>query len=138
MCGRTVVVICVSKDGDLGSNDLFHEEQVREMVSAGLLSEDIVDAEIVVVHDCDEDAEWLDKVLEAAGNPEEGMIWSGNQNVLELAKEQGVGTKEISLVPGHVSAEIREMIKSGDRTWMEKVPGGANDVVMDWKVSQEK
>lgn len=132
MCGRTVIVICTEKDETLGPNDLFNEEQVREMISAALLAEDIVDAEIRVAHDASEDSEWLDRILEEAGNPEDPMIWSGNENVLKLAEEHGVATKEISLVPGHVSAEIREMIKSGDREWMEKVPGGANDVVMDY------
>ncbi len=135
-CGRGVIVICNNGEGQLGADDLFSEEEVREMISAALLAEDIVDADIVVVHDCAEDKEWLDKVLEAAGDPEEPMIWSGNDNVLALAEEAGIATKKIVPVPGHVSAEIREMIKNNDRGWMEKVPGGANDIVMDWIAAQ--
>ncbi|MBU1126458.1 MAG: hypothetical protein ABH826_01460 [Patescibacteria group bacterium] len=132
-CSRSVIVICCGADDQMGSDDLFTSDQIREMISAALLAEDIVDAEIVIVYDCDEDEEWLDKIIEAADNPDSPTIWSGNENVLALAEAQGIASKKISLVPGHVSKEIREMIKSGDRGWMEKMPAGAIDVVMDWK-----
>lgn len=129
-CGRAVIVICSNPGDSKGKDDLFTQDQVREMITAALLAEDIVDAEIVAISDCESDEEWLHKVLEAADNPEDPTVWSGNEDVLAIVEKGGVNTKKIVHVLGHDSDEIRKMIKSGNRDWMKKVPGGANNVVM--------
>jgi len=98
---------------------------VREMISATLLDEDIVDANIVMVSDCESDDEWVDKVLEEAGRPEQPVVWSGNEDVLALFEKHGIGTKKIVPVPGIVGAELRRMIQDGKPGWKEKVPDGS-------------
>lgn len=128
-CPRSVIVVC--HEEEMGADDLFSQEQVREMISSALLSEDIVDAEIVFVADEDEDAEWADKVLEAAGNPEDVEVWSGNESVIKLFGDSGVSTKEIKKVPGHVGEEIRQLIRNKDSEWRTKVPGGSMNVIDD-------
>ncbi len=127
-CGKVVIVIC-HEPGDKAEDDLFSREQVREMISATLLDEDIVDATIVLASDCTDDDEWVDKVMEEAGRPEGAMVWSGNENVLALFEKHDVKTKKIVPVPGIVGAELREMIKSGDAGWKKKVPAGTKRVV---------
>ena len=128
-CSRPVIVVC--HEGELGPDDIFTQEQVREMITASLLNEDIVDAEIVFVQDIGEDPEWVDKVLEAAGNPEDAEIWSGNSNVLQLFQDAGIATKEIKHVPGHDSGDIRQLIHAKDSQWRSKVPGGSMNVIDD-------
>jgi len=59
-CSKPVVVIC---HGDARDDDLFSVDDVREMISAALLAENIVDAMIVDVPDCESDDEWADRVL---------------------------------------------------------------------------
>jgi len=125
-CDRVIIAICGG-----GQEEMFNAEEVRDMISAALLNESIMDAQIVVVDDCISDEDWVDKLLEVAERPaDEVAIWSGKDDVLALADKAGIATKRITHVPGHDSAEIREMIKNKDRAWMTKVPGGANDVVM--------
>jgi nicotinamide mononucleotide adenylyltransferase len=126
-CARPVIVVC--HEGDMGPDDLFTQEQVREMITSSLLNEDIVDAEIVFVQDEGEDSEWADKILEAAGHPEEDEIWNGNTHVLGVFKDAGVATKAIKPVPGHVGEEIRQLIKDKDSEWRAKVPGGSMNVI---------
>lgn len=130
-CGRTAIVVCCNVDDKIGAEDIFTQDEVREMISAALSSEDIVDAEIHVVTDCPQDDEWLDRILEAVEDSEGATIWSGNPDVLAIAEKAGVAVKKISPVPGISGEEIRAWVKSGSREWMEKVPAGALDVVMD-------
>jgi nicotinamide-nucleotide adenylyltransferase len=127
-CSQTVVVICHDPD-DAGMDDIMTNEQVREAISAALLAEDIVDANIAVVSDCKGDDEWVDKILEAAGNPEDAAVWSGNDHVLGIFESHNIETKKITHVPGIDGEEIRGMIKEKDGTWRTKVPKGALDVV---------
>lgn len=129
-CGKAVVVICCDPDGSAGDDSIFSTEEVREMISAALLNADIVDANIAVVNDCPEDdEEWVDKVLEAAGNPDDAKVWSGKDDVKALFEARGVEIQNISEVPGHVTSEIREMIESNNTDWRSKMPAGAMDVV---------
>lgn len=121
-----VVVIC---DGGKGEDDPFGLEQRREMISAALLAADLLDATIVTVKDAETDEAWATHVLDVAGNPPEPIVWSGNENVLKIFEDKGVATKKVVPVPGISGAEIRAMIKNGDRTWRSKVPAGAMDVV---------
>ncbi|PIX61830.1 hypothetical protein CO057_01930 [Candidatus Uhrbacteria bacterium CG_4_9_14_0_2_um_filter_41_50] len=125
-CGKVVIAICY---GDAREDDLFSAEEVREMISAALLAEDIVDANIVDVSDCEDDAEWVDKILEAAGNPEEVKMWTGDDDMKQIFETAGLAIQNISPVPGFNGTEIRKMIESKDSTWREKVPAGALDVV---------
>ena len=128
-CARPVIVVC--HEQEMGPDNMFTQDQVREMISASLLNEDIVDAEIIFVEDTYEDGEWADKILEAAGNPEDPEIWSGNENVLKIFSDVGVATKEIKHVSGHVSEEIRELIKEKNSEWRKKVPGGSMNIIDD-------
>ncbi len=121
--GTAVVVIC-----EPDSDALFSTDDVREMISAALLEENMMDVTIASVADCDDDAEWVDKVLEVAGG-DDIVVWSGKDEVRELFEAQGVPTKKISEVPGHVTEEIKEMIESGSGGWRSKVPAGAMDVI---------
>jgi nicotinamide-nucleotide adenylyltransferase len=125
---NVVVVIC---SGDHKDDDIFTPLQVREMISAALLDAEIMDATITEVEDCSDDAEWADKVLEAAGFPEEAQIWSGEESVRALFEANDISTQKISPVPGFVGEEIRKMITDSDSTWRSKIPSGAMDVVYD-------
>ncbi len=132
-CAKPVVVIC---HGNAREDDLFSVEEVREMISASLLSENIADATIVDVSDCESDDEWVDKILEAAGAPESPKLWSGDDDMKALFEKHNVEIQNISPVPGFNGTEIRGMIESGNKTWREKVPGGTMEVV-DNKFSPE-
>ncbi|MBT4857445.1 adenylyltransferase/cytidyltransferase family protein [Candidatus Uhrbacteria bacterium] len=127
-CPNVVIVIC---SGDHHDDDIFSTEKVREMISAALLEAEIMDATIAEVSDCTDDAEWADKVLEAAGWPEDPQIWSGDEAVRALFEGLEKRTQKISPVPGFVGKEIREMISGNDKNWRTKVPAGAMDVVYD-------
>ncbi len=121
-----VIVIC---DGGKDADDMFGLEQRREMISAALLADDLLDATIVTVKDAETDEAWATHVLDVAGNPAEPVVWSGNEGVLKIFEAKGVATKKVVPVPGIVGADIRQMIKNGDRTWRSKVPAGAMDVI---------
>ena len=127
-CPNVTIVICF---GDRGDDDLFSTEQVREMITAALLDAEIMDATIAEVEDCSDDAEWADKVLEAAGFPENAQVWSGDEDVHALFEKIDVRTQKISPVPGFVGKEIRKMISSDDKEWRSKIPAGALDIVYD-------
>lgn len=133
-CGKAVIVICADPDGTAGGDAIFTNEEVREMISAALLEESIVDANIVVISDCEADEEWVDKILEAAGDPEEPVVWSGKEDVRTLFESRDIKTQKISEVPGISGEEIRNMIEAGNAKWREKIPAGAMDVV-DKKVN---
>jgi nicotinamide-nucleotide adenylyltransferase len=126
---RVVIVVCHGEE--MGPDDLFSKMQVQEMISSALLSEDILDAEIVFVSDCDEDAEWADKVLEAAGWPEDGKVWSSSETVRALFEEIGKESQRVAPVPGIDGEEIRGWIKAGDTQWRSKLPAGAIDTVQN-------
>ncbi len=128
-CGRGVIAICSDPGEKKGANDMWSTEEVREMISAALLGEDIVDAAIVVVEDCDSDEEWTKKVLEAAGNPEKPVIWSGKDEVLSLFETAGVETKKISQVPGVSGELVRNALNEGQNLWRTQVPNGAIQII---------
>lgn len=127
MCSRTIIAVCTPDLED--EKAIFSTEEVREMISAALLAENLVDAEIVFVRNFDEDAEWAEHLLDLAAGDTDVQIWSGNDDVLALFEGMGIATKRIKHVPGHDSEEIRHMIRMHERGWMEKVPAGAIDVV---------
>lgn len=125
-CAKPIIVIC---HGDARDDDLFTTDEVREMISASLLSENIVDAMIVEVADCEMDDEWVDRVLEVSGNPEAPKMWTGDEDMKVLFEKHELEIQNISPVPGFNGTEIRGMIEAGDTTWREKVPGGTMEVV---------
>ena len=127
-CGNVVIAIC---HGHSKKDDLFTVSEVREMISSSLLAEDIVDANIVEVSDFADDAEWVDALLEAAGNSEEVTLWTGDDDMKQIFKKAGLPIQNISLVPGFDGGEIRAMIASGNKEWRSKVPAGAIDVVYE-------
>mgnify|MGYP003982908835 CR=1 FL=1 len=133
---RTVIAICHGEG--MGPDDLFTKLQVQEMISSALLSEDIIDAEIVFVSDCEENAEWADKLLEAAGWPEDAKVWSSSEEVRALFEELGKESQRVAPVPGIDGEEIRGWIKSGNTEWRTKLPGGAIDVVQNLVDSMNK
>ncbi len=123
-CGRVIIPVCLSAD-----DSEFSKEEIREMISAALLAEDIVDAEIQFVSDCESDSDWVERVLELVEDEGDVSVWSGNPSVLQLFGDAGIETKEIKLVPGHDSDEILRMIQDRNTEWRAKVPAGAMDVV---------
>lgn len=127
-CNNATIVICES----LNKNEKeqpFSLDERREMISAALLSADIMDATIVTVKDSESDDNWATHVLDAAGDPAEPVVWSGNEKVRDIFAARGIETKKIVPVPGHVGAEIREMMEKGDGAWRKKIPAGALDVI---------
>ncbi len=124
-CARVIIPVCYCEDSGME----FSQDEVREMITAALLAENIMDAEIQFISDCDTDEEWVDKIIELAEGEQGISVWSGNQETLRLFTEAKIETKEISLVPGHDSGEILQMIQSGNTEWRSKVPSGAMDVV---------
>lgn len=128
-CGNVTIVIC--DEGGKSADAPFSAEKRREMISAALLAKDIMDATIAVVHDMPDDEQWVEHVLDAAGNPASPYVWSGNDHVRELFEKKGVATKKVVPVPGISSEDIRAKMKSGDANWRKHIPSGAIDVLMD-------
>jgi nicotinamide-nucleotide adenylyltransferase len=124
---NVVIVICDGKPNDDG--DMFTLDQRREMVGAALLSADIMDVTIAVVKDAESDEAWATHVLDAAGNPSDVVVWSGNEDVRNIFEAKGTATKKIVPVPGLVGAEIRKLITDKNPAWRSKIPAGAVDVV---------
>lgn len=93
-CGQAVIVICH------GPNSERSVDKVREDISTALLDENIVDATIVEVTDGPTDDQWVDKVIEAAGHPQDPMIWSGKEEIRAMFEKHGIKTKKIVPVPG--------------------------------------
>lgn len=127
-CGNVSIVICCDPDGSSGEG-LFTTEEVREMISAALLEAEIMDANIIVLKDCPDDDEWVDRILDAAGNPSDAKVWTGKPEVKALFEAQGIPVQNISEVPGHDTDEIRMMVEEGNTEWRKKMPAGAMDVV---------
>ncbi|MFA5945288.1 MAG: adenylyltransferase/cytidyltransferase family protein [Patescibacteria group bacterium] len=128
MCENAIIVICESADKK-SAEDPFSLDERREMISAALLSADIMDATIVSVKDTQSDEAWAHHVLDSAGNPDEPLVWSGDENVRKIFEAKKVATKKIVPVPGIVGSDIRKMIEKKDRAWRSKVPAGAMDVI---------
>ena len=128
--GNATIVICDGKGGH-GADTPFTMQQRREMISSALLAVDIMDANIVEVVDKGDDGEWANAVLDAAGNPGEPMVWSGDEKVREIFEAKGVATKKIVPVPGIDGAAIQKKIMAKDSSWREKVPAGAVDVITE-------
>jgi len=108
---------------------MFSVDEVREMISGALLGEDIVDATIVEVADCDEDTEWAEKVIEAADQPTDPIIWSGDEAVREIFEEMDVKTQKIALVPGISGEGLRQKIKTNDPSWKKQVPKEVEPII---------
>ncbi|MFA6522559.1 MAG: adenylyltransferase/cytidyltransferase family protein [Patescibacteria group bacterium] len=122
---RVIIPIC----RDPKIKHVFTEEEVREMISSALLAEDILDADIVVVEDMSTDAQWVDRILEAAGRPADAVVWSGNEAVRKICEENHVATKKIVPVPGIDTHEIRKWIEAGDEKWRDKVPDDVAQII---------
>ncbi len=123
-------VIIVIRDGKRsGDEDPFTLDQRRDMIGAALLAVDIMDVTIAVVKDSESDEDWAHHVLDAASNPTEPIVWSGDELVRKIFEAKGVATKKIVPVPGINGAEIRGWIKAKNPAWRAKVPAGALDIV---------
>lgn len=131
-CANVVIAIC---HGERGKEDIFTLDEVREMISSALLAEDIVDATIVEIEDTMVDDDWVEALLEAAGNPEDFKVWTGDSAVKELMTSHDIAVQNISPVPGFNGEEIRQMIKTKNSEWRSKLPAGAMDVVFE-KISK--
>ncbi|MFZ2682263.1 MAG: adenylyltransferase/cytidyltransferase family protein [Patescibacteria group bacterium] len=137
---QVVVVICETPSltlpspldkGEIEGVVTFSLDQRRDMIGAALLAVDILDVTIAVVKDAASDDAWAQYVLDAAGNPSEAMVWSGNDQVRAIFEAKGIATKKIVHVPGIVGEEIRALIQKHDAAWRTKVPAGALDVIED-------
>ncbi len=123
-------VTIVIRDGKRsGDEDPFTLDQRRDMIGAALLAVDILDVTIAVVKDSESDEDWAHHVLDAAGNPTEPIVWSGDEHVRRIFEAKGVATKKIVPVPGINGTEIRSWIKAKNPAWRAKVPAGALDIV---------
>lgn len=127
-CRSVVIVICSPKGED--GKPMYSVDKRREMLTAALLDVDILDVTIATVSDDPSDELWAKYVLDAAENPSDAQVWSGDESVRALFEKANVLTKKIVPVPGHVSSEIQEMIKKNDRTWEKKVPNAVADVIL--------
>lgn len=128
-CGNVTIVICDEKKPK-SADAPFSVDERREMISAALLAKDIMDANIVVVEDGAEDADWVTRVLTAADEPSDAVVWSGNEHVRSMCEAAGVATKKIVPVPGIDGAEIRRLMAAHDPNFRKHIPSGAIDVVM--------
>lgn len=124
---NVVIAICDGKKN--GDEDPFTVDQRRDMIGAALLSVDIMDVTLAVVKDSESDEQWAHNVLDAAGNPGEPTIWSGDEKVRQIFEAKGIATKKIVPVPGIVGEDIRKMIREKNSAWRSKVPAGAMDVI---------
>lgn len=128
--GNAVIVICDGKY-EPGADHPFTIAERHEMISAALLAADITDATIVDATDRPTHGEWVDAVLDAAGHPQEPLVWSGKDEVRAMFDERGVPTKKIVPVPGIDGEVIRDAIAAGNiEPVRSKIPAGAIDVVM--------
>ncbi len=129
--GNPIIVICdpakVQPEGD----DLFTLEERREMISAALLSADIMDATIVACKDAENDADWVKYVLDAAEKRNDVVMWSGREEIRAAFEAAGIPTKKIVPVPGIAGETLRAQMRAGDGEWRKKVPAGALDVIDD-------
>lgn len=124
---NVVIVICDGKRNE--EADPFTQDKRREMIGAALLAVDIMDVTIAVVKDDESDEAWAHHVLDAAGNPAEPVVWSGDEGVRKIFEAKGVATKKIVPVPGIVGEDIRKMIREKNPAWRSKIPAGALDVI---------
>lgn len=127
--GNPIIVICDPLKSDASGDDLFTLDDRREMISAALLSADIMDATIVTCKDAESDADWVKYVLDAAEKHSDVMMWSGRDEVRIAFEAAGIPTKKIVPVPGIDSATLREQMRAGSGEWRKKVPAGALDVI---------
>ncbi len=124
---QVVIVIC---DGDSRSaENPFTVAERQEMIAETLMINDLMTPTIVTVNDCENDKEWLDKVLEASGNPTAPTIWTGDEKVGMIAGAAGVAVKVIKPVPGISGATIRSLLAVKDSSWEKFVPTGAKEVI---------
>lgn len=128
--GNATIVICDGKAGH-GADTPFTVQQRREIISAALVAADIMDASIVDCIDKADDGEWADAVLDAAGHPNEPLVWSGDEKVRQIFEAKDIATKKIVPVPGIDGAALKQKILAKDGSWREKVPAGAVDAISD-------
>lgn len=129
--GNPIIVICDPLKPEASGDDMFTLDERREMISAALLSADIMDATIVTCKDAAGDADWVKYVLDAAEKQRDVVVWSGREDVRAAFEAAGISTKKIVPVPGIDGAALREQMRLGNSEWRKKVPAGALDVVED-------
>lgn len=127
--GNPIIVVCDPLKPDASGDDMFTLDERREMISAALLSADIMDATIVTCKDAGNDADWVKYVLDAAEKHTDVVMWSGKEEVRAAFEAAGISTKKIVPVPGIDGALLREQMRSGNGEWRKKIPAGALDVV---------
>ena len=129
--GNATIAICDGKS-EHGADMPFTVAQRHEMISAALLAADITEATIVDVVDKPGDEQWVDAVIDAAGHPQEPLVWSGRDDIRAMFDAKAIPTKKVVPVPGIDGAAIRTSIVSGGvDEWRKKIPAGAIDVVME-------
>ncbi len=129
--GNATIVICDGKS-EPGADRPFTIAERREMISAALLADDITDATIVDVTDRPTVDDWIDAVIDAAGHPQDALVWSGRDDVRAAFEARGFATKKIVHVPNIDGAAIREAILAGNVDAVRsKIPAGAIDVVVE-------
>lgn len=129
--GNPFIVICDSVKSQPDGEDMFTLEERREMISAALLSADIMDATIVSCKDAENDADWVTYVLDATEKRDDVVMWSGREDVRSAFEAEGIPTKKIVHVPGIDSETLRSQMRAKNGEWRKKVPAGALDVIED-------
>ena len=129
--GNPVIVICDPLKSQADGEDMFTLEERREMISAALLSADIMDATIVSCKDAGNDADWVKYVLDAAEKRTDVVMWSGREEIRSAFEAAGIATKKIVPVPGIDGETLRSQMRAKNGEWRKKVPAGALDVIED-------
>jgi nicotinamide-nucleotide adenylyltransferase len=127
--GNPIIVVCDPLKPEAAGEDMFTLDERREMISAALLSADIMDATIVTCKDAGNDTDWVKYLLDAAEKHADVVMWSGREEVRAAFEAAGIPTKKIVPVPGIDGAMLREQMRAGSGEWRKKVPAGALDVI---------
>jgi nicotinamide mononucleotide adenylyltransferase len=129
--GNPIIVICDPLKPQVDGEDMFTLEERREMISAALLSADIMDATIVSCKDAGNDADWVKYVLDAAEKRTDVVMWSGREDIRAVFEAAGISTKKIVPVPGIDGETLRSQMRAKNGEWRKKVPAGTLDVIED-------
>ncbi len=118
--GKVIIAIGSSSESGTDLNPYTAQER-KEMMQRALQAKDLIpmyDINFVEVPDQEDDAKWVEHVLQIAGPVD--ILWTGNEHTKQCF-EGKVEIQNIKEVPGISGTKIRELIKAGG-DWQEKVP----------------
>jgi nicotinamide-nucleotide adenylyltransferase len=121
MCKKVVIVIGSSQEKKTEKNP-FSAAERKEMIQRALQAENIIpvhDVTLVTMPDYEDDAEWVENLLEATG--EVGKLWTGDEDVVRCFEGREIDVQEIKEVPGISGTEVRKLMREGGK-WEKLVP----------------